>query len=202
MESAHDEGSKDFIDGDLPLGITVSCINTLTTAECAEYGSSTCIISLVRFVQLITNATMDVTWSLGIVSVWSTAEPNLGIVSACMPTMKPLLRRFLPQGKTRSAKDSKQSGSSGSSSSKKRPSAIESFGSKGFNRLKNGKGHEDFRELDDDTSDHVPVGKPTGTQTQITSNVVVKEDPGIPLNAIKVKTNVNWEHASREHLRT
>ncbi|KAL9032199.1 MAG: hypothetical protein Q9180_006635, partial [Flavoplaca navasiana] len=132
--------------------------------------------------------------SLGIVSIWSTAEPNLGIVSACMPTMKPLLRRFLPSSKTRSAKGSKQTGGS---SSNKTPSATESFGSSGFNRLKSGR--KQFRELDDETVDHVP--KLPGTQTHISSSEAGSDRSGIPLNVIEVKTNMDWHNASREYLR-
>ncbi|KAL8727053.1 MAG: hypothetical protein Q9166_006296 [cf. Caloplaca sp. 2 TL-2023] len=162
-------------------------------------GSLTCVISLVRFVQLITNATMDATWSLGIVSVWSTAEPNLGIVSACMPTMKPLLRRVIPQSKRRNARSNKQSGSG--SSGPKKISATESFGSSGFNKLKRGRGHQQFRELDDD-DENLPVGGPTGTQTHITSSEAGKENSGIPMNAIEVKTNMDWQHALREDFRS
>ncbi|KAI4277415.1 MAG: hypothetical protein LQ337_001796 [Flavoplaca oasis] len=157
-------------------------------------GSLTCVISLVRLVQLITNATLDATWSLGIVSIWSTAEPNLGIVSACMPTMKPLLRRFLPSSKIRSAKGSKQSGGP---SSNKTPSATESSGSSGFSRLKSGR--KQFRELDDETVDHVP--KLPGTQTHISSSEVGRDRSGIPLNVIEVKTNMDWHNASREDVR-
>ncbi|KAL8656811.1 MAG: hypothetical protein Q9226_002549 [Calogaya cf. arnoldii] len=110
-------------------------------------GSLTCVISLVRFVELITKITMDLTWSL---CIWSTAESNLGIVSACLPTMRPLLRRFLSQSIFRSAKSSRQSGRS----SAKMIPPTESFGSSGFNRLKIGRSQ--FRALDDDAVDHVP----------------------------------------------
>ncbi|KAI4234760.1 MAG: hypothetical protein LQ349_003587 [Xanthoria aureola] len=170
-------------------------------------GSLTCIISLVRFVQLITNANMDATWSLGIVSIWSTAEPNLGIVSACLPTMKPLLRRFLPQSKTRSAKASKQSGGAGSSEPKKEvPSATtESFGSSGFNKFKGGRSQ--FRELDDDVAgeEEERDDEPAllrGTQTHISSTEVRRDGgAGIPLNVIEVKTNLDWQNVAREDLR-
>ncbi|KAL8787999.1 MAG: hypothetical protein Q9213_001891 [Squamulea squamosa] len=188
------------------------------------YMGRTCVISLVRFVQLITNATMDATCkpiaapspspspctrlirlttgSLGIVSVWSTAEPNLGIVSACLPTMKPLLRRVIPQGKTRKAGRNKQSGSG--DSGPKKISATESFGSSGFNKLKKGIGHQHFRELDDDGDnvDNLQTGGPTGTQTHITSSDVGEENSGIPMNVIEVKTNMDWQHASREEYRS
>lgn len=129
--------------------------------------------------------------SLGIVSVWSTAEPNLGIVSACMPTMKPLLRRFLPQSKSRDAKGS------GSSRSRKYPSATTSFGSSGINKLKIGKVHQQFRELDDDTNENLTGGSPPATHTYITGGEVGRENLGIPLNAIEVQTNMDWQHTSR-----
>ena len=108
-----------------------------------------------------------------------------------MPTMKPLLRRFLPSSKTRSVKGSKQS------SSNKTPSATESFGSSGFNRLKSGR--KQFRELNDETVDPLPTLP--GTQTHISSSEVGSDRTGIPLNVIEVKTNMDWHNASREDLR-
>ncbi|KAI4180656.1 MAG: hypothetical protein LQ348_005165 [Seirophora lacunosa] len=172
---------------------------------------------------------MDVTWSLGIVSVWSTAEPNLGIVSACLPTMKPLLRRVLPQSKSRTAaavaakkgngsSDSKDSSSSSNSNNKKThnrygPSTTASFGSSGgrlANKMKmNSRAHQLFRELDDDDdADDYTTGD--GTQTRITGGGggggdeagkrQTAELAGIPLNAIEVQTNLDWQHSSRERI--
>ena len=146
--------------------------------------------------------------SLGIVSVWSTAEPNLGIVSACLPTMKPLLRRFLPQSKTRSAKASKQQSGGSSEPKKEVPSATttESFGSSGFNKFKGGRSQ--FRELDDDVAmeeEEERDGDETvlrGTQTHISSPEVRGDGAaGIPLNVIEVKTNLDWQNVAREDLR-
>src|SRR5437660_1003180 len=39
-------------------------------------------------------ATADVTWAFGPLGIWSCAEPCLGIVCACLPFMKPILRKF------------------------------------------------------------------------------------------------------------
>ncbi|KAI4224943.1 MAG: hypothetical protein L6R36_004302 [Xanthoria steineri] len=148
--------------------------------------------------------------SLGIVSVWSTAEPNLGIVSACLPTMKPLLRRFLPQSKTRSAKASKQSREN--SEPKKEvlsATTTESFGSSGFNKFKGGRSQ--FRELDDDVAveeeEEERAGDEAalavrGTQTHISSmEGRGGGGAGIPLNVIEVKTNVDWQNVARGDLR-
>lgn len=77
------------------------------------------------------------------------------------------------------------------------PSATESFGSSGFNKLKGGRGQ--FRELDDEVMEHVP--ELPGTQTHISSTGVGRDGLGIPLNAIEVKTNMDWQNDSRENLR-
>ena len=42
------------------------------------------------------NAISDPTYGLGYISIWSTAEPCLGIVAACLPTMRPLLPHYFP----------------------------------------------------------------------------------------------------------
>ncbi|KAL9598131.1 MAG: hypothetical protein Q9219_004687 [cf. Caloplaca sp. 3 TL-2023] len=131
---------------------------------------------------------ISLTGSLGIVSVWSTAEINLGILSACMPTMKPLLRRFLPQGEsTRKAKGSQDT-------AKRYPSATASFGSSGVKKMKMGRARAEFSELDDDTSEYLP----TATRTYISSGGGDNGSGDIPLNAIEVQTNMDWQHTVRE----
>lgn len=37
----------------------------------------------------------DITWIMGDVFIWSSVEPSIGIVCACLPTLQPLLRIFL-----------------------------------------------------------------------------------------------------------
>jgi hypothetical protein len=37
---------------------------------------------------------VDITWVIGDAMIWSNVEPCIGIVSACLPTMRPLLRRI------------------------------------------------------------------------------------------------------------
>lgn len=156
-------------------------------------GSLTCVISLVRLIQLITNTTADATWSLGVVSIWSVAEPNLGIVSACLPTMKPLFRRFSLLSKLHGPKASRHSRGS---SSKNFPLATESFGSSGFNRSKTGRGQ--FRELQDDSVDRV-LDLPR-TRTFISSDEIGRDQSGIPLDVIDVKTNIGLQNVSRKNM--
>ena len=38
----------------------------------------------------------DVTWNSSQSFIWSSVEPNIGIVCACLPTLRPLMRRSLP----------------------------------------------------------------------------------------------------------
>lgn len=127
--------------------------------------------------------------SLGIVSVWSTAEPNLGIVSACMPTMKPLLRRIVPQAKL--------------SNAKAKPSGSGSSGSDSFGFFKRARSNQQFRSLGEETSlEHLPPGAAgTGLQTYISSTRVDEgreEEGKLPVNAIGVKTNMGWQQSPRE----
>jgi hypothetical protein len=39
----------------------------------------------------------DLTWDMSQSFIWSSVEPNIGIVCACMPTFRPLIRRWLPK---------------------------------------------------------------------------------------------------------
>lgn len=74
---------------------------------------STCVFSLVRLVAVIQNRNNpDATCrhlrtptpssepadsridSLGIVAIWSTVEPCLGIVATCLPTLRPIVKSF------------------------------------------------------------------------------------------------------------
>ncbi|MCJ1331320.1 hypothetical protein MMC10_008009 [Thelotrema lepadinum] len=61
-------------------------------------GSLTCVFSLVRLVvitQQLANFDLDVTWASTPIAIWSTAEPCLGILAACLPTLRPLFARFI-----------------------------------------------------------------------------------------------------------
>ena len=39
-------------------------------------------------------SSVDITWVIGDAMIWSNVEPCIGIVSACLPTLRPLLRRI------------------------------------------------------------------------------------------------------------
>ncbi|CEL11564.1 hypothetical protein ASPCAL14665 [Aspergillus calidoustus] len=39
-------------------------------------------------------SSVDITWVIGDAMIWSNVEPCIGIVSACLPTLRPLLRHI------------------------------------------------------------------------------------------------------------
>lgn len=59
--------------------------------------SSVCIAGIVR-VYAISKMfqSEDITWNFTQGAIWSSVEPNIGIVCACLPTLYPLARRYLP----------------------------------------------------------------------------------------------------------
>lgn len=44
----------------------------------------------------------DLPWNFGRGFIWSSIEPSLGIISACLPTLRPLVRYIFPSGFGRS----------------------------------------------------------------------------------------------------
>ncbi|KAJ5735704.1 uncharacterized protein N7483_000829, partial [Penicillium malachiteum] len=54
-------------------------------------GSLSCVFGLVRLGTIVREKnSVDETWALSNVAIWSTAEPCLGITAACMPVLRPL----------------------------------------------------------------------------------------------------------------
>lgn len=59
---------------------------------------SACIAGAVRL-HVIRELTTsgDLSWNMSQTLVWSSIEPSIGIICACLPTIGPLIRRFLPK---------------------------------------------------------------------------------------------------------
>ncbi|KAJ5824021.1 hypothetical protein N7447_006361 [Penicillium robsamsonii] len=59
-------------------------------------GGFVCVASIIRiyYMTFLKNSP-DVTWIMGDVFIWSSVEPSIGIVCACLPTLYPLLRSFI-----------------------------------------------------------------------------------------------------------
>lgn len=68
--------------------------------------------------------------------------------------------------------------------------------------MKIGRVHQQFRELEDDTSENLTGDVPTTTHTYITGGDAGRENLEIPHDAIEVQTNMDWQHTSRENFRS
>ncbi|KAK2765873.1 hypothetical protein FQN53_006771 [Emmonsiellopsis sp. PD_33] len=56
--------------------------------------NSVCVASIIRIHYMTyLSKSPDFTWIMGDVFIWSSVEPSIGIVCACLPTLQPLLHR-------------------------------------------------------------------------------------------------------------
>ena len=53
--------------------------------------SSVFVISVVRLVVLSRLEDYDVTWNYVNAAIWSAAEPSMGIIAACIPSLRPMV---------------------------------------------------------------------------------------------------------------
>lgn len=59
-------------------------------------GSFVCFASMYRIITIVMYAdSVDMSWTKSDVFIWSLVEPSVGIISACLPTLRPLLTRGL-----------------------------------------------------------------------------------------------------------
>lgn len=57
---------------------------------------SVCVATIVRIYSITKlKSSVDITWAIGDAMIWSNVEPCIGIVSACLPTMRPVLRQLM-----------------------------------------------------------------------------------------------------------
>jgi hypothetical protein len=55
-------------------------------------GSFVCFASLYRIITIVRLAqTRDISWAKSDVFIWSSVEPSVGIISGCLPTLRPLM---------------------------------------------------------------------------------------------------------------
>ncbi|KAI8932085.1 hypothetical protein NX059_010971 [Plenodomus lindquistii] len=55
-------------------------------------GSFVCFASLYRIIVIVRLVqTMDISWAKSDVFIWSSVEPSVGIISGCLPTLRPLM---------------------------------------------------------------------------------------------------------------
>ncbi|MCJ1363785.1 hypothetical protein MMC16_002894 [Acarospora aff. strigata] len=82
----------------LPLPVVwhlhVSKCQKLAISGMFLLGGSVVVVSIIRIPILMSISLTDITWTQCGVATWSLVEISIGIFSACLPVMRPLLRRF------------------------------------------------------------------------------------------------------------
>lgn len=70
----------------------------ISTKEQFSHVGSVCILSAIRLDMIITTDFdwSDVTWAIAVISYLSTIEISLGIMCACIPTLRPLMKKIMP----------------------------------------------------------------------------------------------------------
>ncbi|KAL8948387.1 MAG: hypothetical protein Q9222_005428 [Ikaeria aurantiellina] len=58
-------------------------------------GLTVCAVSIVRLVVLANVDQSDITWNYVPAATWSAAEPSIAVVSACLPSLRPLFVRIV-----------------------------------------------------------------------------------------------------------
>ncbi|KAI4277218.1 MAG: hypothetical protein LQ337_001932 [Flavoplaca oasis] len=58
-------------------------------------GLIVCVVSIVRLVILANVDQSDITWNYVPAAIWSAAEPSVAVVSACLPSLRPLFVRVI-----------------------------------------------------------------------------------------------------------
>lgn len=58
---------------------------------------SACAISVVRLAELyLQDGASDPSWDSSSLSYWTVIELNVGIMCACLPTLRPIIKKFIP----------------------------------------------------------------------------------------------------------
>lgn len=146
--------------------------------------SSVCIAGVVRVHSLTFMVkSPDLTWNMAQSFVWSCVEPCIGIVSACLPTLRPLLRRCFPRWFTRS----------------KRSAATPNYTNDASLNFKSQNG--EFYRLQDSTK-----FTPSRDDEVCLTNEIDMGDPHKggdgPTNGISVRRDIEWSSTTNsvEHL--
>lgn len=57
-------------------------------------GGFVCVCSIIRLVVLSRLQDVDLTWNYINAAIWTATEPSMGVISACLPSMRPLFNRI------------------------------------------------------------------------------------------------------------
>ncbi|KAE8160216.1 hypothetical protein BDV40DRAFT_314030 [Aspergillus tamarii] len=158
-------------------------------------GGFVCVATIVR-ISAITKMkdSVDITWVIGDAMIWSNVEPCIGIVSACLPTLRPLLRQ-IPQlrlwgifGSSGLTRDYKMTGEGTSGT------GLQGTGNQSAYRSSNGKKHRYWPEEDEIylTTDVGRASSPRREEGVIPSNGSTASGQQPIAMQIRVKKNFDW----------
>ncbi|KAI9831460.1 MAG: hypothetical protein M1819_005059 [Sarea resinae] len=146
-------------------------------------GTFVLFASIYRFVTVFNFNPEDVSWTLAKACTWCVVEVASGIISTCLPTLRPLLRMV-----------STQFSSGVKSKTKTRTGDLATVGGSGARNLRGSNSH--FHRLNDLVLRPQKDDKLTTTILQSEGRDDSDSD-GIPLNNIHVRTSVEWHEGSR-----
>ncbi|KAI1505915.1 hypothetical protein F5X99DRAFT_366534 [Biscogniauxia marginata] len=76
------------------FGLQMSLTKKLSIAGMFSLGALICVLSLLRVVSLLEWDLTDITYTGTRIAIYSILEPTLGVVNACLPTIKPALHKI------------------------------------------------------------------------------------------------------------
>ena len=143
----------------------------------------------------------DVTWNFVNAAIWSAAEPSMGVIAACIPSLRPLIALLWKgshRGPTMASKTLQDTSSSSSSKMKWTVHGNDDAQpTTGFARLQDSPSSGNFDRWGHEASIH--GGKRKGT---INSDEVYLEEMNAGQNGIRVKNEITitshaWEYKDR-----
>ena len=86
----------------------------LDTSVIITHGDSGILGAIFRFILFIrTDLIADITWASVPTMTWTTAEPSLYLIAACLPALRPLLKDYLQNNIFKSLHSRRSKGSAG-----------------------------------------------------------------------------------------
>ncbi|CAG8083200.1 unnamed protein product [Penicillium salamii] len=151
-------------------GLHANLVHRLSVIGMFLLGSFVIFTSIYRFTTLFQFDPTDVAWTLGNACTWCTVETSSGIISACMPTLRPIFKLVSSRfGSSAGTRDTRAAGS----------------------KLSEGYGIGDSA---------LRPGNEVLASRKIQLSVVATEngsDDEIPLNSIRVDRQMTWHESSQ-----
>ncbi|KAF9894160.1 hypothetical protein FE257_009133 [Aspergillus nanangensis] len=166
-------------------------------------GGFVCVATIIRIWSITKmKVSVDITWVIGDAMIWSNVEPCIGIVSACLPTIRPLLQR-IPMlrlwgifGSTRVTGDT---GYSGKGIPESDPGSITASANRSAYRSTNGRRNQ-FRPEDDEVYLTTDVERTNslrrGESTAQSNGSTSSNHEAIPMQ-IRVNQNFHWAEENK-----